>query len=325
MELLNAPQYSSYVNSFSMLNNSHRAPIPINSNPKTEEKNIPLGFTYAPPNQKNPLRLILLILLVSPYIKRDKARTVSRNKAEDNFDDWDTILDILSSIYPYLDSEYQDGINFIFGLTEAKSLLESLLRGSYYKFSKSDTSMQTSGYQERAIGIIRSIQPYISVENQILLNRILNTIDSLEVLAYRLNRFKQRSLEVQNSNKNSLAKVIDLIDIIKILIPGERQQHFNQISNILKLMETIDLAQGINSSENDNSSITAENKITSNADIDADTAPENYEEDNKAINIDAISHSLKSVLKPEQAKSLDLIMKMAQLLSLDSEEKESAD
>ena len=38
-----------------------------------------------------------------------------------------------------------------------------------------------------------------------------------------------------------------------------------------------------------------------------------------------LSNSFKSMLKPEQAKSLDLIMKMAQLLAQDSTEKESAD
>ena len=44
----------------------------------------------------------------------------------------------------------------------------------------------------------------------------------------------------------------------------------------------------------------------------------NIEAGKKSINLEAISHSLKSMLKPEQANSLDLIMKMAQLLAQDS-------
>ena len=305
-----------------------------------DKRDIPLGFTYARPSKRNPLPIVLFILLVSPYIKRHKANIVLEDSAIDTFDDSDTVLDILSSIYPYLDLEYQDGINFIFGLAEVRSILNSLLKGTYYKYSKLDTSIQPASYQEKVIGIIRSLQPYISLENQALINRILDTFSSTKELVYRLNKFKHQSLEVQTSSKNNLQKVSELIDIIKMLIPGEQQQYFNQISNILRMVETVELAQLLNAPEKDTLPTTSENKIASNTEEAAKEkdsgdnkeisipSNSNIEAGKKSINLEAISHSLKSMLKPEQANSLDLIMKMAQLLAQDNTEnaeKESAD
>ena len=92
------------------------------------EKEIYPRLHYARPSQRNPIPIVWLILLVSPYIKRYKASTVLEESEINTFDDSDTILDMLSSIYPYLDLEYQDGINFIFGLAEVKAILNSLLR-----------------------------------------------------------------------------------------------------------------------------------------------------------------------------------------------------
>lgn len=303
-----------------------------------EKKDIPPGFTYARPSQRNPLPVVLFILLVSPYIKRQKVNTFLEDSEIDSFDDSDTILDILSSIYPYLDLEYQDGINFIFALAEVRTILNSLLKGTYHKFSRLDAGIQPSSYQERVIGIIRSLQPYISLENQVLINRILDTFDNTKEFIYRLNRFKQQSLELQSSSKNSLEKVTELIDIIKMLLPSEQHQFLKQISNILRMAETVELARLLNSPENNASPDETENKTTANDNEKAfennkeDTiassdsnVDSNVEADKQPINLEAISHSFKSMLKPEQAKSLDLIMKMAQLLAQDSTEKESAD
>lgn len=299
-----------------------------------EKKDIPPGFTYARPSQRNPLPVVLFILLVSPYIKRQKVNTFLEESEIDSFDDSDTILDILSSIYPYLDLEYQDGINFIFALAEVRTILNSLLKGTYHKFSRLDAGIQPSSYQERLIGIIRALQPYISLENQVLINRILDTFDNTKELIYRLNRFKQQSLELQSSSKNSLEKVMKLIDIIKMLLPSEQHQFLKQLSNILRMAETVELAQLLNSPENNASPAETENKTTANDNKEAfennkeDTiasSDSNVETDKQPINLEAISNSFKSMLKPEQAKSLDLIMKMAQLLAQDSTEKESAD
>ncbi|NLN41727.1 MAG: hypothetical protein GX160_07065 [Clostridiales bacterium] len=291
-----------------------------------EKRDIPPGFTYARPSQRNPIPIVWLILLVSPYIKRYKASTVLEESEINTFDDSDTILDMLSSIYPYLDLEYQDGINFIFGLAEVKAILNSLLRGTYYKFSRLDTGIQPMSPQERVIGIIRSLQPYIPLENQAHINRILDTFSSAKELIYRLNKFKHQSLEVQNSNKNNLEKAMELIDIIKLLIPREQQHNISKISNILRMVETVELAQLLKSPEEDAMPTTTENKIVANTEenITSSSDPD-IESDKKPMDLEAISHSLKSMMKPEQAKSLDLIMKMAQLLAQDSTEKESAD
>ena len=299
-----------------------------------EKKDIPPGFTYARPSQRNPLPVVLFILLVSPYIKRQKVNTFLEESEIDSFDDSDTILDILSSIYPYLDLEYQDGINFIFALAEVRTILNSLFKGTYHKFSRLDAGIQPSSYQERLNGIIRALQPYISLENQVLINRILDTFDNTKELIYRLNRFKHQSLELQSSSKNSLEKVMKLIDIIKMLLPSEQHQFLKQLSNILRMAETVELAQLLNSPENNASPAETENKTTANDNKEAfennkeDTiasSDSNVETDKQPINLEAISNSFKTMLKPEQAKSLDLIMKMAQLLAQDSTEMESAD
>lgn len=323
--------------------NTPITPVPINTKPKSNEK-IPPGFAYAPLTKTNPLPIILLVLFVSPYIKKDKASPfLIDNGVDDSFYKSDMVLDILSSVHPYLGPDYQDGINFIFGLSEAKAILNSLINGTYQTSRIHSTSIEAANYQERAIGIIKSLQPYISLENQAVINDILHINDTVTELIQRLNKFRREDIKAQGSKGSSLTRIMELIDIVKILIPEQQQQYLNQICNALKVVETVELTKLLNdlgreslsfetSSPSTNINMPDSDMQMESVDIKtADTEPGSInrelaspkiEESNDKIG--NISNALKSILNPEQMQSLDVIMKMAQLLSQNSIEKESA-
>lgn len=308
---------------------SSKANPPMEVNTKTEiNSEIPPGFAYASPTQANPLPIILLILFASPYIKIDKASPmVMDNSVNNSFEESDTVLDVLSSIHPYLAPELQDRINFVFGLSEARDILKSLFDGTYHTSRIFNIVEQPTNSQERAIGIIKSLQPYISLENQTLINRVLDVNSTVEKLKKSMHKFNQQDVGIEGIKRNNVSKVMEIIDIVKILVPAEQQHNINQISGMLKVVEALEVAQLLNTPNI--ASIAP--KSTANAMISEKDRPPAIDKeststqeiiaDNKTENI---SNALKSMLNPEQAKSIDLIMKMAQLFTQNSEEDSSA-
>lgn len=296
------------------------------------KKEIPPGFTYAKPTQANTLPVALLILFATPYINTAKSRSfLMNNSVDDSFDDTDTILDILSSVYPYMDPEYQDGLNFVFGLFEIRTLLRSLFDGTYQTARLLKADRPTS-YQDRVIGIIKAFQPYIPLENQTVINKIIDVNSTLERLVLRLKRFRQYDIDTQDFRSN-LARVTEMIDILKVLIPVEQQQQINKISSILKIAEAVELAQLSNAPREDESTSIVETNTIDNggSNLTTDEVQDKLVKDLEAPrdkpndNVENLSNVLKTMLNPEQAKSVDMIVKMAQLLAKDSSGEKNAD
>lgn len=320
-------------------------PEQVNIRPEGFGK-IPPGFTCAPSLQVNPLPVILLILLASPYIKSNKTHSplmdqgmtdqgmmdqgidLYSQESDMNMDESDLILDMLSSIYPYVDSKLQDGINLVFGLSETRDKLMSLVEGTYQAPRVFSLVESPRDYKERAVGIIRSLQPYISLENQTLINRALDISDTMETLVNRLDRFRRESnIRTQSPMGINLPDLVEIIDIVKILVPGEQQQQLSQISNIIRVIETVELAQLLNTSHKVGPTYEAESEPPSkgsspSAKIKGGPPVKGEVPEEK---MRAMSDILKTMLNPEQAKSVDLIMNMAQLLSKDSQDKKNAD
>lgn len=323
------PHYASNVNP--RLKPGDTANLPIDEVVKSEPpKKIPPGFTYAEPAHTNLLPIILLILLVSPYIQKAKSGAIKTYDSEkSHVDGTNAVVDILTSIYPYLDPKYQDGANFIVGLAEIRANLQGLIDGTYRTPRITATSMPITNYKERAIGIIKSLQPYISLENQTQINRILYVNKTLEKLIDSIKKFKEHDrIRIQDSTAPSISRAMEILDILKILVPAEQLQYIDQISSVLKLLGTIELAQLSTSAIQGTGSITdgSEAKDETKQHHSLHDSGESQDIGETGASKSAnISKALSTILNQDQAKSLELIMKMAQLLSKDTADKNGAD
>ncbi len=340
MEFITPSRYRRNVISNSPTNKSpDLLPNEINTEPEVNRK-IPPGFTCAPSIQTNPLPIILMILFASHYIKTDNAKSpimdddtdnypLMDNGVEGNTYESDIIMDMLSSIHPYMDPKIQDGINLIFGLYDMRDRLRSLIDGTYQTSPILTNVEQPFNYKERAIGIIKSIQPYISLENQTIINRILDINSTMEKLIDKLERFRQRDdIVVQGSMSANISKLMEMLDIIKVLIPVETHKYISQINNILKIIEAVEVAQLLNPSNKGEIASKTETRVLSNSDDSAKTENKGSDHDKKEDSdekLNNISNMLKTMLNPEQAKSLELVMGIAQLLTKDSEGNDNAD
>lgn len=319
------PRYDGHINP--RLKPGDTAKLPIDMEFKSEaKKRIPPGFTYAEPAQTNLLPIILFVLLVSPYIQKAKSASIqSLNNEKIRVEDSNTLVDILSSVYPYLDPQHQDGVNFIVGLAEIKANLQGLIDGTYRTPRISTTSKSITNHKERAIGIIKSLQPYISLENQTQINRILYANKTMEKLVDSIKRFRERdSIRTQDSTTHGISMVMEILDIVRILVPADQLQSIDQISKVLKLLGTIELAQLSTGSPSIADGSEADN------DLRLDQSLENLDSiqdisGTRGAEPGNISETLSKILNPEQAKSLEFIMKMAQLLSKDTVEHNSTD
>lgn len=340
MEFIASPQHIRHVAPRPPLGSGSDSSAQDVSTKVKSSKKIPPGFTCAPSVQTNPLSTVLLILLATNYIKIDRTSPSFIDQDRDDYlltdkdignynSEPDVILDILASIHPHMEPRLQEGINFIFGLSEARDKLKSIIDGSYQNPRIHISSDPPTSYQERTIGIIKSIQPYISLENQTIINRVLDINDTARELLDRLERLRQKDyISTQGVLGINLGRLMEILDIIKILIPAEAQQYISQINNIVKVMEAVELAQLLHPSDKAGLASETEAEALANNNDGSNTTYKESDDREKLEshnNIGDLSNGIKTMLNPEQAKSLELVMNMIQLLGKKSDEKNNAD
>lgn len=278
--------------------------------PHSLGEEIPPGFTVSQSPKGSPLPLFVVILLILPYIRASQTRDGFGDSGLNTLmKESDTILDILSSMHPYLDSESQNSINIIFGVFETTDILRSLAQSTYqapHILSSGDGPMD---HRERALGIIKSIQPYISKDNQILIDKVIHTNDAVETLTKKLQQFRRQDVRVSESTEEGIARVAEIIDTIKLLVPPEQQQALNQINKILRIVDIMEVVQQLDGNKK-SGALPAPDNTTDETPGDL-MSPDSQSEDKT----ERISNALKTMLNPEQAQSLDLIMKMAQVFT----------
>lgn len=294
----------------------------------------PLNMTQQPPMPKplnkiqntpkssqlhgtSPLLIIFLALFVAPYIKAKKTPNIKLKDTsyhQDNSQSTDSFLGILSAIHPYLQSEEQWLINAIFGFSEITEIITGLMGNTYQTQKLTMASKQFMSKKEKNIGIMQAIQPYVPYESQALLDKVVQIQNTVNKLANSFNHYKSQDSESQDYSKEKmLSRIADTMDIIKPLMPKEQQDGIKQINKVLKIIQAIEMSEILDGFKKTNIGDTPALKSQKDIHINDKeilALPESENQDKSDGEIDSSTST-----DDEQSNSLEMMIKMAQLLS----------
>lgn len=303
-------------------------------NYKQKQKKFPLV------QQIHPLLIILLIYAIISPLRYDRKKNPRKFAPgfKTNFNSAETIINLLSDVSPYLNLEEQEKIQNIIGIFEAANILNNIRAGTYQNPRFINTMSYTMDAQERKLEIIKALKPYLPASNHEIIEKAIHTYNALNKVSRNLVHFSSKTDE-NTETQNATNKITELLEIINPLVPSEQKQKLNQIKNIIKMYNAMESSQlwekwtqqetkktqtHDSSSEKDvNSNKPKINKYSNNIKNtieESDSSPKEPEESNEESKKN-ITDALKSVLNPEQAQAMEIMMKMAQLLSQKSDDK----
>lgn len=297
----------------------------------------------SPIHQLHTLLMILIVYAIIYSLKNERKKKPKKfvSSFNRNFDSMETVVNMLSDVSPYLGLQEQEKIQTLIGMFEAANILSSIRNGSYQspRILKSLSTPMDS--QERKLGIIKALKPYLPPSNYEIIDKAIHTYNAIDRVSKNLVHNSSQSTENAES-QNIANKITELLEIIDPLVPNEQQQKFNQVKNLVKMYNAMEESQLWEKWTQQEAQQEAKKSKTQNPSDDEEIDSNKTNMMSKSNNDDSktnndkptsnsreakksVTDALKSVLNPEQIQTMEVMMKMAQLLSQKSDDKEDKD
>jgi hypothetical protein len=280
--------------------------------PKPEKKNNPSKPSVIPLTQQlQPVQLLLLIFLLwftIPAFKNGKNRhfKILKRNLKETFNTPDTIIHMLSDVSPYLGLKEQENINTLVGVLEAANILRNIRVGTYQNPRILRSMNSSMNVQDKKLGIIKALKPYIPSNNHEIVDKAIQTYNTINKVSENLVQYTSKTSE--NIDRQKIAdQIAETLEIINPLVPPEQQQRLKQIQNVIKMYGIMESSQ-LWEKRNQQESQQIKTQETSNNSSSQKSESKTKEQKN-------VTDALKSVLSPEQSQAMEVMMKMAQLLS----------
>ncbi|HPT78341.1 MAG TPA: hypothetical protein PK830_04475 [Candidatus Atribacteria bacterium] len=255
--------------------------------------NVQAAHRRAPkPYTQDPVILILLIfggLLFWPRLRvgSKEAELDIQTSVSDAIDN-PVSLKILHDICPYLDERERDVVFTITGIVEVLRTIQELLDHRYHMRQHSKVMAAPVDPVSRRIGIVKALQPYIPEVGKKTVDNMLKIYDTINELGRGIEKYRSGG-----------AAISDAAEIILPLLPDDYRRKAGRIIKAVKMAEAMTLAD--------------------EADM-AGREDEYKKQAEKADKVERMVEALKPMLSDEQKGSIELLMKMARLLSEPNEE-----
>jgi len=261
--------------------------------------------------QLQPVQLLLLIFLLwftIPAFKNGKNRhfKILKRNLKETFNTPDTIIHMLSDVSPYLGLKEQENINTLVGVLEAANILRNIRVGTYQNPRILRSMNSSMNVQDKKLGIIKALKPYIPSNNHEIVDKAIQTYNTINKVSENLVQYTSKTSE--NIDRQKIAdQIAETLEIINPLVPPEQQQRLKQIQNVIKMYGIMESSQ-LWEKRNQQESQQIKTQETSNNSSSQKSESKTKEQKN-------VTDALKSVLSPEQSQAMEVMMKMAQLLS----------
>lgn len=279
-------------------------------NPKQKQKKL------APVQQIQALLIILLMYVIICSLRNEMKKNPRKFAPgfKTNFNSTETIMNMLSDVCPYLGLQEQEKIQTFIGMLEAVNILNGIRTGSYQNPGFINTMSSTMDIQDRKLGIIKALKPYLPSENREIIDKTIHTYNAINKVSKNLTHSAITAAGHVES-QNATDKITKLIEIVDPLVSSEQQQKLNQIKSMIKMYNTVEsMTQSLSSV-----------KEPSSDKVNISSSNDNNSNNNDNDTTKNITNALKSVLNPEQAQAMEVMMKMAQLLTQKSDDKDKED
>jgi len=230
---------------------------------------------------------LLLVLLVTVLLRN------SKQVVRKVFDHPQSIQ-LLKSIGPYLDKKEQNIVYTVAGLMEAAQLINDVANHNYHNQNQITLMNIPSDPAARRIEALKAIKSYINPENRKQLDRFLNFYDGIRKVQHNFAKYRHKL-----NRDTPVQTVSEFLRVIQPILPEEQKIRIDKAMKVMKMIEVM------GNKEEDK-----EGKIN----LTKKEEEKTNERENKK-QLEKIMNSFTPMLNEEQKESMNMIMKMAELLS----------
>ena len=237
------------------------------------------AVSVKPKRRTSPEFLLLLaagLLLLEPMTTGIKVQETSGRPQT---------TEMLKSIGPYLEDRHQDVAYTAAGVLEIIHLAKGIMNHTYQNQYRITAKRVPSDPGARKAEALRAIKPYIEPMGRRHLDRALNVYEGADQLQKSLTTFAKNHKGGENKRIPPLALAADVLNVIHPILPKEQKDLADKAAQVLKMVEVMGTA----------------NK-----------AKKVSQSEEKEPNL---MDSLTSMLGGDQKDSMNMIMKVAQLLA----------
>ena len=216
-------------------------------------------------------------------------------------------IQMLKSVGPYLGRKEQSLIYTAAGMMEAMQLIKDVANGNYHNQNQVTLMHIPSNPAQRRIEAMKAVKPYFRPKNRKQLDRVLSLYEGASKVQRNIALYKNNITLAGEQKQSPIESAGEVLKVIHPVLPKEQKVKANKAMQVLKMIEAMGAADKLSRSEKKTNN---ENRVEkNNMQNETEQAMQNNQ-------IDKIMDSFAPMLNEEQKESMDMIMKMAQLLSI---------
>jgi hypothetical protein len=212
-------------------------------------------------------------------------------------------------IGPYLDDPQQDALYTAAGVMETIQMVKDVMNHTYQNQQRATIMNVPPNPRVRKVEAIKAIRPYIPPDNRKQLNQVLNFYEGADKVHRNFKAFQNSQILKEGQKTSLLELVTDILNVIHPVLPQEQRDQAEKASQIIKMIEVMGAVNKGSKKERRQHAQKAEDEKSKAKKIKEENPSDSSEQINK------IMDSFAPMLNDEQKESMNMIMKMAQLLS----------
>jgi hypothetical protein len=271
----------------------------------------------------NPTTLFLLLagwFLLWPAFKKSRPKLAANLQSTvANVLDNPNSTQMLLAIGPYLEDNEQDAVYTITGILEAANILRDVMNHSYHDRNRSMILSVPSSPAARRLELMKSIRPYIPQHNRKNIDAIIGIYDTV----YKLNRnykiYQNNRTLSEDKKVTPIDSIGEILNVVSPVLPQEHRAKAEKVMQVLKMAEIVGSTTNTTRKNDKNEHATKAEMRTNKSDGSSE------KQTNANEQIQKVMDSFLPMMNDEQKESMNMIMKMAQLLAQPDDSSDSDD
>ncbi len=302
---------------------------PVKREVKSSEK-IAIHKKPKAPTLNIPIPLIILIgALVYGLVSKKETKVLT----EDLKDTFDQVIDnpnnveLLRSIGPYLGTKEQNLVYTVVGILDAASIIRDVVNQTYQQKIQAMSRNVPKDPLTKRVEMLKVLKPYIPESNKHVVDRVVKIYDTIDKVNHNLEIYRNNQMLLGDRNTSPIDSINEIAKVVSPLLPDELRDKADKVIRVMKMAETLSQTESVMKKKPDKK---LQNKDfdTHDGDDRTDTFDISDKDNNKddkdysgnKEKTDQMINTLKSMVPDEQKDSIDVLMKMAQLLAQPSDE-----
>jgi hypothetical protein len=295
-------------------------PIASGKGQSNKSQPLPLQQPLKPVKQQsllpaNPAVLFFLLaggFLLWPKLKAfQPGLTAGIESAFRNVLDNPQSIQMLRTLGPYMEVNEQDAVYGAAGFMEAISTFRDVMNHTYQDRHRNTIQHVPSNPAARKIEAIKAVKPYIAQSSHKQLGKFIGAYDTIDQLNRNIEIYRNNRSLAGDRKASAIESIGEILNVVRPVLPREHREKADKAIQVLKMAEVVGTAEKLSRDGKKDKASTQEKTSAAPSEKPAEAA----ETTDRTDQIQKMMGSFAPMLNDEQKQSMDLIMKMAQMLT----------